>query len=115
MAFLPAALVISRVVSLVNETTLCLDLGHKAIAAENALERRVHFLNEPGTSFIAQSEEHLVVSLPSTHTYKPGDVWYGVPFHVCPTCALYDTAPVIEKGLVKDEWQIKARSRKISI
>ena len=115
MKFLPAALVISRVVSVVNDTTLCLDLGHKSIAAENALQHRVHFLNAPALQFVSQSEEHLVVEVTANHTYKMGDVFYGLPFHVCPTCALYDSAAVIEQGYVKKEWRMRARDRSISI
>jgi len=113
--FLPAALVISRVVSLPNDTTLCLDLGHKSIAAENPLQHRVHFLNAPALQFISQSEEHLVVAVTANHSYKIGEIFYGLPFHVCPTCALYESAAVIEQGYVKKQWRIKARDRSISI
>ena len=115
LGFLPAALVVSRVVSLVNESKICLDLGHKSIAAENPLNRRIYFLNAPQLNPVAQSEEHLVVQTDLNHTYKVGDVLYGMPFHVCPTCALYDEAYVVEKGELKEVWEMTARDRKISI
>ncbi|HTF19161.1 MAG TPA: alanine racemase, partial [Chryseolinea sp.] len=40
-----AALVITRVVSLPKPGVICVDLGHKAIASENPIDKRVSFLN----------------------------------------------------------------------
>ena len=113
--FIPAALVITRVISLPGETTLCLDLGHKSIAAENELSRRVWFINAPELTFISQSEEHLVVDAGAGHSYKIGDVLYGIPIHICPTCALYERALTVENNIAAGEWKIIARDRKISI
>ncbi len=114
-SFIPAALVISRVVSLPSETKLYLDLGHKSIAAENALDKRVYFLNAPGLKFIGQSEEHLVAEAPLDHRYEIGDVLYGLPYHICPTVALYERALIVENSKVVDEWKIIARDRKIDV
>ena len=111
--FLPAALVISRIISLPNETTICTDLGHKSVAAENPLNNRVHFINAPELTFIGQSEEHLVLQANKNHSYKTGDVLYGLPVHICPTCALYERALIVEEGNVTGEWKIIARDRKI--
>ncbi len=113
--FLPAALVISRVISLPTSTTICTDLGHKSIAAEKTLTNRVRFLNAPELTCIGQSEEHLVLEAPKNHKYKVGDVLYGLPFHVCPTCALYERAITIENGNVHGEWKMVARDRAITI
>ncbi|MEO6327798.1 MAG: D-TA family PLP-dependent enzyme [Ginsengibacter sp.] len=113
--FLPAALVISRVISLPGETKLCLDLGHKSISAENDLTNRVYFLNAPELKFISQSEEHLVVETIPDHSYKIGDVFYGLPIHICPTCALYERAFIVKNNEVCGEWEIIARDRKINI
>lgn len=109
-----AALVVTRVISKIDDHTLCLDLGHKAIAAENPFPR-VYFLNAPGAESISQSEEHLVVKVPDSANYQIGDVWYGVPVHICPTCALYDQAQVIENHNAIDTWQVIARNRYIHI
>ena len=108
-------MVISRVISLPSETKLCLDLGHKSIAAENILEKRVYFLNAPDLRFTGQSEEHLVAEVPLNHSYKIGDVLYGLPYHICPTVALYERALILENNKVVDEWKIIARDRKITI
>ncbi|RYF54294.1 MAG: D-TA family PLP-dependent enzyme [Cytophagaceae bacterium] len=109
--FLHAALVVTRVISLPDETKLCLDLGHKSIAAESDLSQRVRFLNAPELRPVGQSEEHLVVEAGEGHSYKVGDVLYGLPNHICPTCALSERAFTIEGGLVSGEWRTIARDR----
>jgi D-threonine aldolase len=113
--FITAALVITRIISLPAPGILCLDVGHKSIAAENDLSKRVYFLNGPELKCISQSEEHLVVSSSANHNYKVGDVLYGVPFHVCPTCALYERALIVENNELRSEWRMIARDRKINI
>jgi D-serine deaminase-like pyridoxal phosphate-dependent protein len=116
-SFLPAALVISRVVSLPAAGKLCLDLGHKSIGAENELSRRVYFLNAPGLKPIGQSEEHLVVEAggEDERSIETGDVLYGLPIHICPTVALYERAYTVEDHQVNGEWKMIARDRKITI
>ena len=109
-----AALVVTRIISIIDEHTLCTDLGHKAVAAENPMPR-VHFLNAPNAEPIGQSEEHLVVKVQDTSKYKVGDVWYGVPVHICPTVALYDAAIIVNDNKVVDNWEVVARKRKITI
>ncbi len=105
---------ISRVISLPDDTKLCLDLGHKSIASENTLDKRVYFLNAPELKFVSQSEEHLVAEIPKDDSYKIGDVLYGLPYHICPTVALYERAVIIENNKKVDEWKIIARDRKIN-
>ncbi|SDL65675.1 D-serine deaminase, pyridoxal phosphate-dependent [Catalinimonas alkaloidigena] len=109
-----AALVLTRVISRIDATTLCLDLGHKSIAAENPFPR-VKFLNAPDAQPVSQSEEHLVVQVEATSPYRVGDVFYGVPIHICPTVALYDTAQIVQNGRVEDHWRVVARDRFIHI
>ena len=113
--FLTAALIVSRVISLPDETKVCLDIGHKSIAAENELEKRIYFLNAPGLVMIGQSEEHLVVDGGKGHKYKIGDILYGLPYHICPTIALYERAITIENNKTNGEWKNIARDRKITI
>ncbi|WP_121355658.1 D-TA family PLP-dependent enzyme [Flavisolibacter nicotianae] len=113
--FQPAALVVSRIISLPGGDLLCADLGHKAVAAENPLDRRVRFVNAPELAFVGQSEEHLVLRNIGPDRFAIGDVLYGMPMHVCPTCALYERAYVVENGRVKQEWKTIARDRKINL
>jgi D-serine deaminase-like pyridoxal phosphate-dependent protein len=109
-----AALVITRVISIVDEHTITTDLGHKSVAAENPFPR-VHFLNAPEVTPVSQSEEHLVAKVPDSSLFKIGDVLYGVPVHICPTVALYERAIVIESNMAVDEWKVVARDRKITV
>jgi D-serine deaminase-like pyridoxal phosphate-dependent protein len=113
--FEPAALVLSRVVSLPDATKLCLDLGHKAVASESPLDKRVTFLNAPELRVVGHSEEHLVVEAGPDHGYQLGDVLYGLPHHICPTAALYDRAVIIENQRVAGEWPTTARARAITL
>jgi D-threonine aldolase len=113
--FVPAALVIARIISLPTATRLCIDLGHKSISSENELGNRVYFLNAPGLKFVGHSEEHLVAEAPEGHSYKAGDILYGLPVHICPTCALYERAFIVEKNEVIGEWKMIARDRKITV
>jgi D-serine deaminase-like pyridoxal phosphate-dependent protein len=113
--FLTAALVGSRVISLPDETKLCLDVGHKSVSAENELVKRIFFLNAPKLVMTGQSEEHLVVEAGKDHHFKIGDVLYGLPYHVCPTIALYERAITIENNRISGEWKNIARDRKINI
>jgi len=114
-AFLTAALVISRVISLPASGRVTTDLGHKSIAAENEISRRVYFLNAPGLTAVSQSEEHLVLQAGADDLYQTGDVLYGLPFHVCPTVALYERAITVENGITTGEWKTVARDRTISL
>ncbi|MCL4638433.1 MULTISPECIES: D-TA family PLP-dependent enzyme [Olivibacter] len=110
-----AALVLSRVISIIDDKRLCLDLGHKAIASENELGKRVFFINAPEARAISHSEEHLVIEVSDTGDYTVGDVLYGIPYHICPTVALYDTAFAVTDNQWNGEWQIIARKRKLTI
>jgi D-serine deaminase-like pyridoxal phosphate-dependent protein len=109
-----AALVISRIISKIGNNKVCVDLGHKSVAAEQPFPR-VHFLNLPNAVQIGQSEEHLVLEIDDNSNLQIGKVLYGVPKHICPTCALYEKAYVVEDGKVGKEWRVVARDRKITI
>jgi D-serine deaminase-like pyridoxal phosphate-dependent protein len=109
-----AVLVLTRVISVIDETTICTDLGHKSVAAENPLPR-VHFLNAEEAVPLSQSEEHLVLKVPHSTDYRVGDVLYGVPVHICPTVALYEEAVVVERNKALGRWRVIARDRKINI
>lgn len=111
--FIPAALILTRVISLPTEDKICLDLGHKSIASENDLQHRVVFLNAPELKPSSHSEEHMVLEAGRSHKFKVGDVLYALPWHVCPTIALYHKATCIKEGKISDEWQIIARNRSL--
>ena len=103
-----AAVLLTRVISIIDDQTLCIDLGHKSVAAENPFPR-VIFPDHPDATPVGQSEEHLVVKIPNARAHQPGDVWYGIPIHICPTVNLYDAVSVAENGRVTGEWVVTAR------
>lgn len=113
--FLIAAIVITRIISIPTPDTICVDLGHKGIASENPIDKRVYFLNAAGLTPIGHSEEHLVLKTEGNHTYKVGDVFYGVPHHICPTVNLYDSPNVVENGRYTGNWETVSGKRKLSI
>jgi len=113
--FLPAAVLITRVISLPSSARICTDLGHKSVAAENEINKRIFFMNGPGLIPVGQSEEHLVCEVEEDHNYKTGDVLYGIPYHICPTIALYERAYIIQDGKITGEWKNMARDRKITV
>jgi D-serine deaminase-like pyridoxal phosphate-dependent protein len=111
--FLPAALVLARVVSKPGQNRLCLDLGHKAVAAENP-PPRVFFPDLPDAKPVTHSEEHLVLETPRAVEFSIGSVLYGIPWHICPTVALHSHAIIVANGRAGERWRI-ARDRKLTI
>ncbi len=111
-----AAAVATRVVSRPGRGRLTFDLGHKAIASESPVDRRVSLhaagLDEP-LSFepLIHSEEHLTVRTGLADRFSIGDVLLAVPYHICPTCALHQQFIVIDEGNIVAYWPITERSR----
>ncbi len=113
--FEPAVMLVARVLSLPTPTKICVDLGHKSVSAENEISRRVFFPEAPDLKPVGQSEEHLVLDAPEGHGFQPGEVLYGIPYHICPTVALYERAIAVVDGKMNGEWKILARDRKLTI
>lgn len=113
--FLFAALILCRVISLPAKDKICVDLGYKAIAAENKIDKRVFFLNAPELKPIGHSEEHMVLKSIKNHSYKIGDVLFALPYHICPSVALHNYALIVANNSIDEKWKIVARNRKINI
>jgi D-serine deaminase-like pyridoxal phosphate-dependent protein len=111
---LVAAVLLTRVISKPGENRLCLDLGHKAVAAENP-HPRVFFPQLPEATAISQSEEHLVIETPRANAFAVGDCLYGIPRHICPTVALHGFVTVIENGRAVGKWFVRGRERVLTI
>jgi D-threonine aldolase len=109
-----AAILVSRVISIPAPDMICVDLGYKSVACENPLPR-VYFINAPEAIPTAQSEEHLALKVPDSSKFSPGDILYGVPWHICPTVALYDKVLVVESNTIVDCWEVIARKREITL
>ncbi len=110
LPFTPAAGVLTRVISRPRAGRICLDVGHKAVAAD-PVGARVVIPEIPDAIIGNQSEEHLVVDTAEADHFPPGTPFIAFPVHICPTCALHRRAYVVEKGVPVDEWEVAARDR----
>ncbi len=108
LKFLPAAVLITRIISKPAPNLICFDLGHKSVASEMKLPR-VQFLGENNFKQISQSEEHLVVECNEPEKYTIGDVFYVIPIHICPTVIKYKSVFTVIKNEVTNSWQVAAR------
>jgi D-serine deaminase-like pyridoxal phosphate-dependent protein len=109
-----AAGLITRVISKPGINRLCLDLGHKSVAAEMPLALRCLFPEIPEAIFCSHSEEHLVIEVPDASIYQIGDTFTAIPRHICPTVALHAFATIVENGVPTGEtWKVVARDRLI--
>ena len=113
--FIVAAILLTRVISLPGSGIICTDLGHKSVAAENEISKRIFFPEFEFLNAITQSEEHLVLENSSGAGFASGDILYGIPWHICPTVALYESIKIIENSQYIAEWKNIARDRKITI
>lgn len=114
--FKPALVIVGTIISKPTNSTLCIDIGYKAVSSENPIDKRLVILNDENLIPTAHSEEHLILENRGKNEYKIGDTIYALPYHVCPTCALYDAVQVVNKGhQICDQWKVAARSREISI
>lgn len=114
LPFVPAALVLTKVLSIVDKDTICLDMGSKAVASDPPLPRAV-FPEEIGAEVIGHYEEHMIVRVNDSSKWKVGDTWLAIPIHVCPTVNLYQHFITMEGGLSTGSWKIIARDRMITV
>lgn len=114
LPFEPAAVLLTRVVSKPSLNRLCLDLGHKAVAAESP-PPRVRLLEIPDARAVMHSEEHLVVETAHADEFAIGAALHGIPRHICPTVALHAEAWWVEGGIARERWPIEARARQLSV
>lgn len=111
----PAAVLVTRVVSRPTPNRVTFDLGTKAVASDPPMAKRVLLLDVPDGQIVGHNEEHLVVETPAADRFAPGDVAYGLPWHVCPTVALHREALVAEGGRVTGKWAIASRDRVLTV
>lgn len=114
LSFLPAAVLLTRVVSKPAPNRLCLDLGHKAVASEMPPPRAV-FLDLTDATPVMHSEEHLVVETPQAAGIAVGEAFYALPWHVCPTVALHEEVWVVDNRRASTRWTVTARKRRLGV
>jgi D-serine deaminase-like pyridoxal phosphate-dependent protein len=114
LPFQPAAMLLTRVISKPSKNRLCLDLGHKAVAAEMPHPRAIFPMLEDAQA-VVHSEEHLVLETTSAGDIKVGAVLYAVPWHICPTVNLHSEAWLVRDNRAIERWPIVGRARRITI
>ncbi len=111
LGFTPAALLLSRVISIPTENRFTLDLGHKAIAADPDGVRGV-ILNVPSAEVDKQHEEHWAANVPAGNSVCIGQEVYVCPTHICPSVALHQFYYVVDTdGYCRETWEVAARNR----
>lgn len=113
--FVPAAVLLTRVISRPTPTRITLDLGYKAVASDPPAGKRLILLEVPEYQAVLQNEEHLVVETPHAGRYKPGDEVLAIPTHICPTVAMHQRAYVVKEGRMIGTWDIVGRDRVLSV
>ena len=108
LKFLPAAVLVGTIVSKPSENLICLNLGHKSVAAEMS-PPRLKILNFDKLEQISHSEEHLVVECVESKQYAIGTICYAIPTHICPTVLKYDKVLTVIDGTITGHWNIAAR------
>jgi D-serine deaminase-like pyridoxal phosphate-dependent protein len=111
----PAAVLVTRVVSRPTPDRVTLDLGNKSVAADPLLEKRVTLLDFPEYKTVGHNEEHLIVETAGAAKYKPGDVVYALPGHICPTVALHKEVLIAEGGKITGKWTVASRDRVLTV
>ena len=112
---IPAAVLVTRVISRPTSDRVTLDLGNKAVAADPPLEKRVTLLDFPEYKTVGHNEEHLIIETAGASKYKPGDLVYALPGHICPTVALHKEVLVAEGGKIVDRWRVASRDRVLTV
>lgn len=114
LPYQPGAAVMTRVVSHPEKGYFTLDAGYKAISAEQG--KRGVLVSCPHAREQFQSEEHWTFRMDEGYEEaRPaiGTVLYVIPWHICPTTALYDEICVVSGGKKKEVWPVTARKRNV--
>jgi len=114
-SFQYGAVLLSRIISKPAPHLICLDIGYKSIASEEGLEKRAWFIDHPDWRIKSHSEEHMVVEIADGESLCVGDVVYAVPYHICPTVAMYDKVLTVENHKISGSWTTVARKRRVNI
>ncbi len=112
--FLPAALVLSTVVSRPRENRVTCDAGHKAVSADAGVPT-CDVMGRPGLMGLNPSEEHLPIEVRSGETPSRGELLYLLPAHVCPTVNNFDKAVLVRGGKVEGVVPVTARGREVFV
>ena len=106
----PAAGVISRVISAPLTGSVTCDAGHKAVSSDDGIPTCA-IVGRPDLIPQRPSEEHLVVECMTTRRPPIGDVLLLVPRHVCTTVNNFNQALLVDRDRVVALETVSARGR----
>lgn len=113
--YLPAAVIMTRVVSHPAAGMITCDAGHKAVSADAGVPTCV-VLGYPGLEPLAPSEEHLPMRVAGGAPVPAiGELLFLVPRHVCPTVNNFNDAVIVsgEKMIAVEPVSARGRERPI--
>jgi D-serine deaminase-like pyridoxal phosphate-dependent protein len=109
--YLPAAIVMTRVVSHPAPDIITCDAGHKTVSADAGIPTCM-VLGHPELEPLPPSEEHLPMRVAEGAAVPAiGELLYLVPRHVCPTVNNFDDAVIISDRKVMADESVSARGR----
>ena len=111
--FVPAALVLSTVVSRPLANRVTCDAGHKSVSADAGVPT-CEALGWAGLVGLKPSEEHLPIDA-SGKMPERGEMLYLLPTHVCPTVNNFDRAVIIREGKIESIEPVSARGREVFV
>ena len=113
---MPAALLLTRVVSRPTATRVTFDLGYKAVASDPpAGQATPHDSACRPTRRSCRTRNTWCWRCPTRPDFRPGDEALAIPTHVCPTVAMHQFAYVVEGGKLVGTWEIVGRNRTIGV
>ena len=109
--YVPAALVLTRIVSQPRKGVVTCDAGHKVVSADAGVPTCV-VVGHSELTPLSPSEEHLPMALTGDATGPQiGEALYLIPRHVCPTVNNFDWALLVRHGSVESVEKVSARGR----
>jgi D-serine deaminase-like pyridoxal phosphate-dependent protein len=107
--YMPAAIVLSTVISHPAARAVTCDAGHKSVSADAGVPTCA-VIGQPGLTPLKPSEEHLPIEGFAGDTLpRIGDKLYLVPRHVCPSVNNFDQALMIVDGRIAGVESVTAR------
>jgi D-serine deaminase-like pyridoxal phosphate-dependent protein len=108
--YLPAAVVLSRLVSQPATAMITCDAGHKTVSADAGVPTCV-VMGHPEITPLRPSEEHLPMKVEGSVVPGRGDFLYLLPKHICPTVNNFDHAVIVSSGKTVAVEPVNARGR----
>jgi len=109
--YLPAAVIMTRVVSHPASGMITCDAGHKTVSADAGVPTCVA-LGKLALQPLAPSEEHLPMRVPDNSAVPAiGSVLFLLPRHICPSVNNFDHAVIISDGKLVAVESVSSRGR----